>query len=375
MAVTRRSVLLRGPPLLAGILAGRLSPAGAAGSPATAAAAPAPVRLIANENPYGPAESARQAIRQVLAESWQYPMAQAQALKRLIAEREGLSPQHVMIGDGSGEILRTAALAYGHAGGEIIAARPTFTFLQDYARRFGCTIREVPLDQSFRHDLGAMSAAIRAATRLVYVCNPNNPTGTLVPGSVLRGFLQDVSRKVPVLVDEAYLDLWDDLPAHTAVDRVRAGDPVIVTRTFSKLHGLAGLRIGYAFARPDIIARLEQHRMSMLNLPGIVAATASYQDLAFQAESRARLNESLAVVRTALASLRLPHVGEMRGNFVFFDTRGPLAEFSVAMRREGFLLGRSFAPYSTWCRVSMGTTGQMRAFACALERHYHGLTG
>jgi hypothetical protein len=154
-----------------------------------------------------------------------------------------------------------------------------------------------------RHDLPAMAAAVTASTALVYVCNPNNPTGTLVPGRELRPFVSELSRRAPVLVDEAYLDLWDDAAEHTCIDRVRAGEAVIVTRTFSKLHGLAGLRIGYAVAPADIIRRLQPLRMSLLNTAGIAAATASYQDLEYQALSRQRLQQSLAITRQALADV------------------------------------------------------------------------
>jgi len=327
-------------------------------------------RLIANENPYGPAASARRAVTEVLATAWQYPMGHDQPLKKLIAEREGLTTAHVMLGDGSGEILRIAGLVYGMGGRDIVAARPTFGFLQDYARQLGATVTEVPLDENLRHDLKGLAAAVTGRTGLLYVCNPNNPTGTLVPGAELRPFLRDMAGRTTVLVDEAYLDLWADWPAHTATERVRAGDPVIVTRTFSKLHGLAGLRVGYALAPPEIIQRLEKHRVTLLGCAGVAAATASYQDLEFQAFSRARLQEGLAITTGALRELKRRHVEEGRGNFVFFDTGGPLADFSAAMRRAGYLVGRPFPPYDSWCRVSMGTVEQMRGFAEALRGYF-----
>ena len=327
-------------------------------------------RLIANENPYGPAASARRAVTEALATAWQYPMGHDQPLKKLIAEREGLTTAHIMLGDGSGEILRIAGLVYGMGGRDVVAARPTFGFLQDYARQLGATVTEVPLDENLKHDLKGLAAAVTGRTGLLYVCNPNNPTGTLVPGAELRPFLKDMAGRTTVLVDEAYLDLWEDWPAHTATERVRAGDPVIVTRTFSKLHGMAGLRVGYALAPPDIIQRLEKHRMTLLGCAGVAAATASYQDLEFQAFSRARLQEGLAITTGALRELKLRHVAEGRGNFVFFDTGGPLADFSAAMRRAGYLVGRPFPPYDSWCRVSMGTVEQMRGFAEALRGYF-----
>lgn len=376
MPLSRRA-LLATPPLL--LAARPAAPAAAPTVPAAAALpapAPAPaagvpaglVRLIANENPYGPSERALAAVRAALDEAWQYPVGREATLKRLIAEREGVTPEQVMIGDGSGEILRVAALAWARTGGGVVTARPTFDFLPSYARLLGASVTEVPLDAGLRHDLPAMAAAVTAGTALVYVCNPNNPTGTLVPGPDMRAFVSAVSRRAPVLVDEAYLDLWDDAADHSCVDRVRAGEPVIVTRTFSKLHGLAGLRIGYAIAPPEIIQRLQPLRMSLLNTAGIAAATASYQDLDYQALSRRRLQKALAITRAALADVGWPAT-ETRGNFVFFDTGRPVGEFAAALRAEGFVVGRPFAPYDTWCRVSLGTVPQMEGFAAALRRH------
>lgn len=375
-ALTRRALML-GTSALAAV--GAATPVPAAGPPGPTAAGAAPGgapggpplrRLLANENPYGPGEAARKAIAAMVPDAWQYPVFQVQPLRKMIAEREGLTPEHVLVTDGSGEALRIAALTYGLGRGEIIAAHPTFDFLQSYARTLGATVKDVPLDAAMRHDLPAMASAIGPRTALMYVCNPNNPTGTLVPGPELRPFVAEVSRRVPVLVDEAYLDLWDDLPAHTAVTRVAAGDNVIVTRTFSKLHGLAGLRIGYALARPDIIKALEPFRMSLLNLAGIAAATASYQDLEFQAWSRRQIHAGLDLTQATLAELGRPHVPDTRGNFVFFDTGGPGAQFSAAMRREGILVGRPFAPYDNWCRVSMGRMEDLEAFCAALRRYY-----
>lgn len=370
--LSRRSLVLGSTAAATALIATRSAFSREAPAAAVAAAAPpaAPARLIANENPYGPATSARRAVTDALATAWQYPMGNEQPLKQLIAAREGLTPAHVMLADGSGEILRIAGLVYGLGGREVVAARPTFGFLQEYARQLGAAVTEVPLDEDLRHDLKGLAAAITAKTGLLYICNPNNPTGTLIPGAELRPFLQAAARRTTILVDEAYLDLWEDWPAHTATDRVRAGDPVIVTRTFSKLHGMAGLRVGYALAPPETIQRLEKHRMTLLGCAGVAAATASYQDLEFQDFSRARLQEGLAITTGALRDLKLRHVEQGRGNFVFFDTGGPLADFSAAMRRAGFLVGRPFPPYDTWCRVSMGTVEQMRGFAEALRGYF-----
>ena len=327
------------------------------------------LRLIANENPYGPSPAARAAAEQAVANGWKYAMRETAELKKLIAEHEGVKTSQVMVSAGSSEALRVAALVFGQKGGRMVVATPTFSFLPTYARDLGCTIDEVPLDAGMTHDLDAMAAAVRADTRLVYICNPNNPTGTLVDGDRLRAFIDEVSPRAPVLVDEAYLDLWDDLAEHTAVASVLADKPVIVTRTFSKLHGMAGLRVGYAIAPANMIEQLEKLRVTAMSYPGVMAATASLQDKQFLTYSRMRIRESLALTGGVLKELGRPYTPS-RGNFIYFDTGGSPREFMEAMRRAGILTGMSYAPYPTWARVSMGRVEDMQVFADAARVYF-----
>ncbi|MDH3510291.1 MAG: aminotransferase class I/II-fold pyridoxal phosphate-dependent enzyme [Gammaproteobacteria bacterium] len=367
ITLSRRNLLAQSGLLLgAATLSLRAQPTGAQKRSRTASGI---IRLIANENPYGPGPSAREALRAAIDQSWKYTFRQEGQLRELIAEREGVKPRNIMITAGSAEILRIAGLLYGRPGGEIVAAKPTFDVLPSYARALGCTLQEVALDAEMRHDLDAMKQRIAPSTRLIYICNPNNPTGTLVNGHKLREFVASISAQTPVLVDEAYLDLSDQWTEHTAVPRVIAADNVIVTRTFSKLHGMAGLRIGYAIAPPKIIKQLERFRMSILNLPGLRAATASYQDLDFQAFSREKIRAGMKITTDLLDELKLAYTRSW-GNFILFDTGGSVREFSAAMRESGIMIGRSYAPYKSWVRVSMGTVEDMQAFAAAARKYF-----
>lgn len=338
-------------------------------APAAVRSASGRIRLAGNENPHGPGPAARAAIAAATGDSWMYPIAEEMAFKAQIAEREGLTPRHVLIGAGSSEILHLAAIVYGLGQGELVTAAPTFSLTADHGRAVGASVREIPLDADLRHDLRAMAAAVSPKTRLIYVCNPNNPTGTMVTGTELNEFIATTAGRATVLVDEAYLEFLPDAAAHSAVARVHAGDNVIIARTFSKLHGLAGLRIGYALARPDIIEGLARLRLTAPSSLGLAAAAASYTDAAFQASSRQSIAEARAITLTALDDLGLRYA-PTAVNFVFFDTGRPVGEFIAAMRERGFSLGRPFAPYQTWCRVSMGTVAQMRAFDQALRSHY-----
>jgi len=333
--------------------------------------APGMLRLIANENPYGPAPDARLAAEKAVAEGWKYAVREVGALKKLVAAHEDVPKSHVMITAGSSEALRVAALAFGRDGGRVIAAAPTFPFLPNYAAALGCDIDEIPLNESMAHDLEAMAAALRADTRLVYVCNPNNPTGSLVAGPQLAEFIDAVAGQAPVVVDEAYLDLGGAafVAKHSAVASVREGKPVIVTRTFSKLHGMAGLRVGYAIAPPEIIKQLEQLRVTQMSLPGVMAAAASIQDEDFIEFSRARIREGLEITTDVLEELGRPYVPTY-GNFVYFDVGRPAREFMGAMSRAGILTGLSYAPYRHWARVSMGRVEEMRVFADAARDYF-----
>ncbi len=326
-------------------------------------------RLIANENPYGPSPAARAAAVQAVQNGWRYAVREVTSLKADIATLEGVDPDQVMVCAGSTEALRVAALAVAGRGGRVVAASPTFFFLPDYARKLGCDVVEVPLDDTMTHDLDAMAAAVNPATRLVYVCNPNNPTGTQLDTDRLKAFIAAVGPRTPVLVDEAYLDLNPDWRALTAVARVRAGDAVIVTRTFSKLHGMAGLRVGYAVGPAELVQRLEALRVSQMSYPGVLAAAASLQDEEFLAFSRAQVGEGREITTAAFDELGLKYVPS-HGNFVFFDTGGSPRAFAAGMRERGILTGMPSAAYPSWSRVSMGRVEDMRAFATAAGDYF-----
>ncbi len=334
-----------------------------------AAAEGRPLRLAANENPYGPCESAKQAMAAAMADGWMYDVEDVGTLVRLIAEREGVRPENVLITEGSGELLKIAGLAYGSNGAEVVSAYPTFNQLQDYAVRTGGRLLNVELDKDMRHDLAAMEGRVTNRTGIVYVCNPNNPTGTMVAPDKLRSFINAVSNRAIVLVDEAYLDLCDDPAKNGMIDQVKAGKNVIIARTFSKVHGMAGLRVGYGLARPDIIARLKELTTSSPNRMGLKAAIASYQDLAFQAESRKLVRQAVAQTTAVVKELGLPYAPSQT-NFIFFDTGRPLTLYLAGMRDMNIQVGRPFPPYTTWARVSMGRVEQMPMFFDAMRTYF-----
>jgi len=334
----------------------------------TVATAQAPIRLHLNENPHGPSDRAKQAMQQALNDGWKYGNEDVLALRRMIAAKEGLKPENVIITEGSTELLKIAGLVYGRDK-ELVAGLPTFLSMLQYAARNGGKVEWVSLDSDMRLDLNAMDAKVGENTGAVYICNPNNPTGTVVEPAQLRSFIESASKRALVVVDEAYIDLADDPEHMTMIDQVKLGRNVLIVHTFSKIHGLAGLRVGYGLARPDIIRKLEEMRMSVPNRMGLKAALASYQDTEFLDYSRSAVRASIAYTCEFFDSLELKYT-PTQANFVLFDTGGSSVEFGSYMRGKYILVTPQLDPYSNWCRVSMGRIEHMEAFTVAARAFF-----
>ena len=360
MSLSRRDLLTASALLLAGPgFAMR-----AAGREA-AAADGSPIILCWNENPYGPSPAARVAVSEAIAASCRYPDDELKPLVQMLATREGVSTDSLVTGTGSGELLRALGMLHARDGGEIVAAEPTYTELTRYAEGCGAKIRFVAVDRQLRHDLSAMHAAVSARTRAVYLCNPNNPTGTTLPAADIRAFVAALPASVTTIVDEAYMDFTVGRDVGSVVDLTRGERRVVVLRTFSKIHGMAGIRCGYAIARADVAKQLAAACMTTPNVFAVRAARASLGDQAFLADCRRRILASRVRITTELARLKLPYA-EPQGNFVFFDTGMPLERFTELMRARNILVGRRFAPFDNWCRITIGTETEVDAFLAAL---------
>lgn len=340
------------------------APAAAAVAVTNVAAPNDMLDLSSNENPYGPGPAARRAVRDATNRFCRYNDDRYFALLDALAEHERVPRSQVLLGTGSGELLHMAALAFTR-NGELLSAWPTYGQIMEYAKNFGAQLVKVPLDANHRHDLAAMARAVSAATQLVYICNPNNPTGTAVPGGALREFCLTIAERAPIVIDEAYLDLADPGATESMVNLARAGRNVLVLRTFSKLHGLAGLRIGYGIGSPEMIARLKPLQMAFPNIAGIEAASASLGDRAFLETARAALQADRRRVLYAARNLGL-ETADAQGNFVFIRTGIPIRTFQQAMRARGIEVGRPFEPYTDWCRISIGTRSDTDRLLAAL---------
>ncbi len=326
------------------------------------------VQLNSNENPYGPSPAAREAMTRSQGVACRYPDAAVDEVRIAIAKLHGVAKEQVTLGCGSSDILRMTDAAFLAAGKKVVVAEPTFEAVLAYNRVIKAEPVKVPLDASFRHDLAKMAAACDASTGLVYVCNPNNPTGTIVTGDEMSGFLARIPSSVTVLVDEAYHHFVEHPAYRSACELLGAHPNLVVARTFSKIYGMAGMRLGYAVASKEKIQAIaRQASFSNTNAAVLAAGLASLADADLVPSMRKRLNETRKwlVAQLGADSRR---VIPSEANFVMIDTERDVAPVIEAFRAEKILVGRRFPSMPSWLRVSIGTPDETKAFLAALRR-------
>lgn len=326
-------------------------------------------RLFANENPFGPSEAAKKAIMDSLTRSYQYPIMQIQELEAKICAHESIPANMLMLSSGSSPLLLGTAIALCKDGGNIITADPTYDDLPTRCEKVNATWIKVPLTADYKHDLDAMEKAVNADTKLVYICNPNNPTGTIVDKDKLKAFCERVSKKVTVFVDEAYIDYLPDASSTTLMDSVKKGQNIIVARTFSKVYGLAGLRIGYIVSQPGILEKLLPYTSTgllSLSMPAINAALASYQDKAFMDYSIQKTQASKEFLYSTLKAEGYTYIPSST-NFVMFPLKMDGPRFAEEMMKRSVGLRHWKLNNQEWCRISIGRMDEMQEFATAFK--------
>jgi histidinol-phosphate aminotransferase len=310
------------------------------------------IKLASNEAPFPPLPSALAAIADAATGVNRYPDDAAVALREQLAQRYGVAPEQVLLGNGSVELCRMALAATCDPGDEVVFGRPSFEAYPILALQVGAAMVQVPLTTEHRYDLDAMAEAVTDRTRLVFVCNPNNPTGTSVDRDAVDRFLARVPDDLLVVFDEAYREFVTSPRFADGLDDVEGHDNVCVLRTFSKAYGLAGLRVGYAIAPEGVIAALRKVRVPFeVNGLAQVAASAS---LVAHDEMRARVDDVIAErtrVTEALARLRLPVVPS-DANFVWLPVPEQAAVLGGYCERAGVVL-RPFPGVGV--RVTIGT--------------------
>ncbi len=335
------------------------------------------VKLSSNENPYGPSERVRNAIIDSFEDACRYPYEYILELQKILAKKHNVSPESIVITGGSNEALRITGLAVADQGGEIVAGKPTYLALMSYAEAFGGKINWVPVDSNKGYDLSSIEKNINAKTKMVFLANPNNPTGTLLEKSSLSKFCEKVTDKTLVFCDEAYYDYINEKDYPSMDYLVREGKDIIISRTFSKVFGMAGLRIGYLVLKPELADNLfgeyspygRKKIMAQTNVLAVAAAIEALKDKDFYAFSLKKANEEKDKIYKLLDYIGLNYV-ESSTNFVFFESKKHIDVLSKEMLDNGVIVGRPFPPFYDWCRVSTGTSQEVDKFVSAMLSVY-----
>lgn len=321
------------------------------------------VWLNANENPEGPPKASIEAMSAALATTGRYHYQEYRDFYSAVAQSEGLTPDQIQIGAGSTEVLNIAVQVFTSATRPLIVPEPTFEVPAEMARALGRPVVRVPLAEGYSADVKRLSEeAGKAGGGLIYLCNPNNPTGSITPKAGLAWLAANLPANTVLLVDEAYVHFADSPELEPALAFVRQGREVIVTRTFSKIWGMAGLRAGFACARPELIARMADFRNNVISYVTTRAVRAGLeQAAAILPERRQRLIRTRRELCRWLTEREIPYI-ESQANFVMIDVGRDARELIHAMPRRGVAVGRPFPPLTNMLRVSLGTERDMARF-------------
>ncbi|OIQ37105.1 MAG: histidinol phosphate aminotransferase [Bacteroidetes bacterium MedPE-SWsnd-G1] len=324
--------------------------------------------LRANENPYGPSKLAIKAFQEETFKGNRYAWKTLSNLMDKIAKKENVTKDQILMGPGSSDILEKIAMVFFQNGGNVVSADPSYMSLIKVSEAVGGNWKAIKLLPDSSHDLEKMEAAIDSETKLVYICNPNNPTGSITDANKLKDFCSRISEKVPVFVDEAYIELANNGLKDSMVDLVSQGKNIIVARTFSKIHGMAGLRIGYMVTSKEIMDKITPITRGGMGItgPSIVAATTSMDDVDFLKTTKSKITEAREYTYKYLNSKNYVSLPSQT-NFIIFEIPMEGDEFlkKIYAKRVGV---RAFKFWDkNWCRVSIGTMDEMKLFTGAMD--------
>lgn len=325
------------------------------------------IKLASNENPLGPSPAALAAMREVLVNIHLYPDGNAFYLKQKLAEKVQLPPEQIILGNGSNEIIEFVGHAYMAPSVDVVVSQYCFAVYPLVARLFNANLITVPA-RNYGHDLDAMRAAITPRTRVVFVANPNNPTGTVVARTELEPFVARVPEHVLLVLDEAYLEFLDDPADFPALLRQGARPNLLLMRTFSKIYGLAGLRLGYGLGHPDLVAALEKVRQPFnINSLAQAGALAALSDLDHVRRTRENNQAGLRFFGQAFRALGLEFIPSA-ANFILVRVGDGQRVFE-AVQRQGVIV-RPMGGYGLgeWVRITVGTPPENERCLKALER-------
>lgn len=325
------------------------------------------IRIGSNENPYGPSPMAREAMMKAIATSNRYPWDITTQLREKIGKQFGLTSDHVLMGAGSSELLGVTAALAAVKPGNAVAAYPTFRLWFNAAENLGLKIKTVPCTPDKKHNLQDMLNAMDGETRMVYIVNPHNPTGTVVPAADLQAFVERMSEKAIVLLDEAYTEYSDE----PSLAKLVAGNTnLVIAKTFSKIYGLAGARAGFVLAHPETIKKMGSFMpwanagTSAVSLAG---ALASMDDHAFTKMTRTKTDEVRKMLHQEMGKMNIPFTNSTT-SFIYYDTSSLPTDLAKACEAAGIQGVRTFEQGTGWRRTSIGTMAEMEKFIGVLKK-------
>lgn len=329
------------------------------------------INLGSNENPYGLSPRAKKAISDLINNShrYQYNIPHVQEFRKQLADHLGVSTDHLLLTPGSGEGLNLLARHYSK--GNLVTASPTFGILPNTAKKIGVQVKEIPLDKQKVHDLPAMLQAIDSNTAQVYLCNPANPTGTVLHPTELKSFCEEASKKTIVTLDEAYLEFLDAPYNESMLPLIKNGNKnIVLLRTFSKIHAMAGLRVGYILADPATINELKENYFGNSNFCmsalSLTAAMASLKDTEHQLTSKKLNAAARQFTQDGLKKAGFDYIPSYT-NFIYFNLKNYKGDFAADMLAKNIVLRSSDQPDGKWGRVSIGTLEEMKSFLKTME--------
>jgi len=327
------------------------------------------IKMASNENPAGPSSKAVEVMKRHAEKMHVYPDGNCYYLKRATAEKLGVKPEQLVFGNGSDELLSFLTLAYINPGDEAVMVTPSFSEYVFAMRLMGGEIKKVPLEEdTFEYNLDNVLEQVNEKTKLIFLCSPNNPSGTVIKKGELDRFLEKLPEKVLVVMDQAYLEFATDPDHPDGVEYVKKGMPVVALRTFSKIYGLAGLRIGYGVAPEEVAADINRVREPFnVNAMAQAAALEALNDEEHLKKSRQLVNESRKHLTEGFAGLGVKPVPD-QANFCFVDIKVDSREAFQALLKQGVIVrtGDIFG-FPTYLRITYGTIEQNNKLIEALK--------
>ncbi|MBT6037375.1 MAG: aminotransferase class I/II-fold pyridoxal phosphate-dependent enzyme [Kordiimonadaceae bacterium] len=328
-----------------------------------------PIRAGFNENVYGHSKKAKKVMLKAAETAHLYDFFGQRTLNKVISEMENLPGSHIAIDNGSTPFLEKSAMACAIQGGKVLAPAPTYGSVTGTAKMLGIEVVSVPVGEDMHISLDAMRAAMTDEIKLIYLCNPNNPIPSIIEKNALKDFCIEMSKRALIVIDEAYYEYVSNPDFASMKDLVTEHKNIIICRTASKIHGFAGVRIGFAFAHPDTMRLITGPFNLSLSNVAVAGAVESYQDTEYMNFIKQKNRESMDILEKMFEEFGYEYI-KSNSNFAFFNAGRPSTEVATALREHGIMSGRPFPPFTNWVRMSTVKPEEMQYVVDAYKKEF-----